>query len=276
MPTLINKRGKKRYVATPYYKGKRGKTKLMPDASKKSYRTAVTYEQEQIEQLKAEMDQTAMDCLTVLKWSDEYLDYVKMHYVKRTYQEKYSAFKRFVSMGIVTASTPVQEINRFIAAKFLNGQVGDRSGNAINKDRKNMATAWRWGTDTMEGFPRAENPFLAVPKKKTEKQPRYVPPMEDFWKVYAHVEQLSKYGDDRNVQDQVMLLAYLHLAARRSELFKAKWSDVDWNTIGCHSPLSCTMIFSCGQKNAWHKAQWIKSIYLCVCLPCPVVTIIMD
>jgi integrase len=52
--------------------------------------------------------------------------------------------------------------------------------------------------------------------------------MDDFWKVYTHVEQLSKDGDERTVQDRVMLLAYLHLAARRSELFKSKWSDVDF------------------------------------------------
>jgi integrase len=106
--------------------------------------------------------------------------------------------------------------------------MGERSGHAINKDRKNMAAAWTWGINTLEGFPRMENPFLAVPKKPEEKQPRYVPPMDDFWRVYTHVEQLAADGDDRNMQDRVMLLAYLHLAARRSELFKAKWSDVDF------------------------------------------------
>jgi len=47
---------------------------------------------------------------------------------------------------------------------------------------------------------------------------RYIPPEEDFWKVYEIAQG----------QDKTMLLAYLHLAARRSELFRLRWEDVDW------------------------------------------------
>lgn len=43
-------------------------------------------------------------------------------------------------------------------------------------------------------------------------------PEDDFWKVYALAEG----------QDRVMLLAILHLAARRSEIFKIKTSDLDF------------------------------------------------
>lgn len=232
MPTLINKRGKKRYVATPYYQGKRGKSKLMPDASRKSYREAVTWEQEQIEQLKAEMEQTATDCLTVLNWSDEYLDYVQKHFVKKTYKEKFGAFERFVAMDQVSASTPVQSIDRYLAAAFLNNQFGERSGHSVNKDRKNMGAAWAWGKDNLADFPAGENPFLAVPKKPEQKQPRYVPPSSDFWKVYDYLEAKAlKSGEDEHLQDRIMLLAYLHLAARRSELFRVKWSDVDFANL---------------------------------------------
>jgi integrase len=48
--------------------------------------------------------------------------------------------------------------------------------------------------------------------------PRYVPPEEGFWKVYEKAEG----------QDKVMLLAFLHLAGRRSEIFRMTWEDVDF------------------------------------------------
>jgi integrase len=51
-----------------------------------------------------------------------------------------------------------------------------------------------------------------------QRQPRYVPPEEDFWKVYEKAE----------AQDKVMLLAFLYSAARRGEIFRLEWADVDF------------------------------------------------
>jgi integrase len=65
------------------------------------------------------------------------------------------------------------------------------------------------------------NPCVAVCEKfPEERQPRYVPPEEDFWKIFEIAQG----------QDKTMLLTYLHLAARRSELFRLRWDDLDWGT----------------------------------------------
>jgi integrase len=53
-----------------------------------------------------------------------------------------------------------------------------------------------------------------------QRQRRYIPPISDFWKVYEAAE---------TKQDRFMLLAYLHTAARRAELFRLCWTDVDFN-----------------------------------------------
>ncbi|MFA4902726.1 MAG: tyrosine-type recombinase/integrase [Desulfobaccales bacterium] len=82
-----------------------------------------------------------------------------------------------------------------------------------NKERKNLLAAWNWGIKYL-ALP-APNPFL-VDKFPEQRHYRYVPSEDDFWKVYDIAEG----------QDNVMLLAYLQLAARRSELFRLRWEDV--------------------------------------------------
>ena len=89
-----------------------------------------------------------------------------------------------------------------------------------------IARTWErpgnWGLDNLEGWPRIGNPFLAIKKYPEKRNPRYVPPEEDFWQVYEAAEG----------QDRVMLLAFLHLGARRSEVFNLQWSDIDLRATG--------------------------------------------
>jgi len=70
----------------------------------------------------------------------------------------------------------------------------------------------------MDGFPVIANPFYAVDRVKEERKPRYVPSEEDFDKVLAIAEG----------QDKVMLTAFINLAAHRGQIFRLKWSDVDF------------------------------------------------
>lgn len=102
------------------------------------------------------------------------------------------------------------------ALNHLQEQAKKRSGHAANKDRKNLIAAWNWGKKCIENFPNL-NPCL-VEKFPEVRTPRYVPPERDFWKVYDMAKE----------QDQIMLLAFLHLAARRGELFRLTWEDIDF------------------------------------------------
>ena len=51
-----------------------------------------------------------------------------------------------------------------------------------------------------------------------KRSPRYIPPEGDFWKIY----------DIAQGPDKVMLLTFLHLGARRSEIFRLKVGDLDF------------------------------------------------
>ncbi len=150
---------------------------------------------------------------------NNYLDEVKVRYSKKTYEEKRTVFRRFIAFTKYPMETPVEEIDRAMIRNFFRHMANTISGNAANKARKNLGAAWRWGERNVDDWPNVRNLFLAMERFKEEKKPRYVPPEEDFWKVYHLAEE----------QDQIMLLAFFHLGARRNELFQLKWSHIDFS-----------------------------------------------
>jgi integrase len=217
MPSLIKKRGKNRYRASVMVKGIK-KEKLFPDSTKQSFREAVIWENETKENLIKVQSQTNLNSLTAIEWANEYLEEAQNRFVDKTFRGKKSAFKRLIQFAQIEPECPVEMLSLDVCRKFLNYQFKTRSGYAANKDRKNLGTAWKWGLDHLADFPTGKNPFLKVQKFPEERSQRYVPPEDDFWKVYDIAES----------QDKVMLFSFLHLAARRNEIFGLKWDDVDF------------------------------------------------
>ena len=191
---------------------KNGKRKEKTFRTKKE---AINWENEMQKNLFSDY-QRNMTCLA--EWAEQYLDFSQVRFVAKTYDEKKSAFKRFFKE--VDATLSVVDLNMTMILKFLQNQLKDRSGYGANKDRKNLLAGWNWGIKYMDPNLPLPNPFL-VEKMPEERSPRYVPPEKDFWKVFNLTEG----------QDRIMLLTFLHLAARRSELFRLKWSDVDFENL---------------------------------------------
>lgn len=148
-------------------------------------------------------------------WAQKYLDYAQSRFSSKTYKEKCLAFRLFFKE--IDHALPVNQLKPADVLKYVVKQKEERSGYAANKDRKNLVAAWNWGMKYMNPALPAPNPCL-VDRMPEIRTPRYVPPEEDFWKIYAVAEG----------QDKVMLLAFLHLAARRGEIFRLTWSDVDF------------------------------------------------
>lgn len=152
--------------------------------------------------------------VSLAEWATKYLDYAQVRFSSKTYEEKKRMFKLFFQA--VSHDLAGSALQAGAVLSFLQAQAEQRSGYAANKDRKNLVAAWNWGMKYL-GLP-SPNPCL-VERFAEQRQTRYVPPEDDFWKVY----DVADAG-----QDRVMLLAYLHLAARRSELFALRWDDVDF------------------------------------------------
>jgi len=174
---------------------------------------AEAWERETKKKLKEEATRSALP--TVLDWANRYCAYSEQKHARKTFQEKQAVFRKFLS---VMRENDLLKITPALAMTYLQQQSKERSGYAANKEKKNLAAAWSWGEKYIDDFPQGINPFQVAERFKEEHGRREMPNEEDFWKV---VETTTG-------QDEVMLLAFFYLAARRSEVFRLKWSDVDF------------------------------------------------
>ncbi|MCK5679311.1 integrase, partial [bacterium] len=148
------------------------------------------------------------------EWALNYLNFAQTKFSRKTYLEKSACFRRFFSA--IAKEKDVNDLGPGDVLKHLTKQATKRSGYAANKDRKNLMVAWKWGVKYQELPP--INP-CQVERFPEERSPRHVPSESDYWKVYEQAW---------TEQDATMLFAYLHLAARKSELFRLSWDDVDF------------------------------------------------
>jgi integrase len=154
---------------------------------------------------------------SLAEWAEEYLTFAREKFSKKSYDEKRLALREFFKT--VNPKLEPTMLTSIVVLKHFNAQAKGRSGYAANKDRKNLIAGWNWAIKYISGWPK-ENPFAGTDKQPAVESPRYIPPLEDFWKVYDWLPA---------GQDKVMLFTFLHTAARRGELFALKWNEVDFS-----------------------------------------------
>ncbi|MCI5157326.1 MAG: site-specific integrase [Candidatus Electrothrix sp. AUS1_2] len=211
-----------RGCSMPYYNKQRGKWQGQVKCDGRKYRklfdtkqSAKSWEIEKLSSLERRIIQPALiPIISLGDWAVQYLDYSKVKHSRKTYEEKQRAFRSFFKS--VDRFLAADQLHKRTVLDHLSAQAQARSGYAANKERKNFVAAWNWAAQYIPGFP-AQNPFL-VERFSEDRTARYVPSEEDFWKVYGQAE---------SEQDRVMLLCFLHLAARRNEIFHLRTEDID-------------------------------------------------
>jgi integrase len=176
-------------------------------------RAAQTWELEKRKELTK--TRTRSDSPDALEWSNRYCEFSRQNHSSATLRAKIRTLKKFLTF---LRSDDLSIVTPAVVMEYLQREARARSGHAANSDRKELAAAWKWGERYLTGFPRVVNPFLAVEKFKEVRSPRYVPEEGDFWKVVTVAQG----------QDKCILLAFFYLGARRGEIFRLKWEDVDF------------------------------------------------
>lgn len=238
MPTFIAKKkgSPKRWKGQVWMDGKMAAVKWFGD-TKADQRAAIVWEEQTKKDLRAakKLNASALiptdSCrrkLTVLEWANAYLEECERRNTYSTFKEKRDGFRRFTRYLAKTEGLapdmPVETFGRRQARLYLAFQKDKRGPNCSNKDRKVLTTAWRWGVAYLDGFPLDQpDPFLGCQRYPEIRTPRYIPPETDFWKVYAVAPE----------REHAMLTCYLNLAARKSELLRLTWDEVDFarNTV---------------------------------------------
>ena len=127
--------------------------------------------------------------------------------------EKRSVYEAFTdTFGIGKNAT---EVKYGDLEAFLGNIAKEVSRKRANRYRIHLVAAWNWGIKSI-GLPR-ENQW-EVEKFREDKSERYIPSIDDFWKVVA------VSGD---IERRILVCA-LHTAARRMELLNLTWEDVDF------------------------------------------------
>lgn len=190
-----------------------GKQRRKQFASKQAAQKWELEEKERCLSQNQQNDQIPTVCLH--DWATSYLDYAKTRFSEKTYDEKRFVFREFFQSS--SAQDDVKNLSANEVRLFLEKEAAQRSGNAANKQRKNLRAAWQWGIKFL-GLPK-DNPFDAVQRFAETRNERAVPTIDDFWRVYAVADTF---------QDRLMLLLCLHTGARRDEVFRLLWKDVDF------------------------------------------------
>jgi len=193
----------KKWRATPKFRNVRGTTKIC--GTKKE---AIEWERAEKERMK-EIFSRKQKGLVLLGLTVKYLNYAQIH-SQKTYQEKHSCCKKFLKE--LDNNILVEDITPEMALNYLLKQKKKRSGNAANKDRKNLLRMFNYGISFLE---LRDNPFAKTEKFPHDREPQYTPPIEDVLRLLAVCTRVER----------IFLDAFLQTGCRRSEAFRWTWHE---------------------------------------------------
>lgn len=220
MPTQIKARGNA-WLARVVVDGRELDSKLFPPGRKKGpeWMAARQWEVERKKELLVAQSgpKTLSGCALLLAWGEGYLAHVDQTMTRKTLVEKQTVMRHFFGFCRRAGVQGIEAVRKPLLIQWLSGIASERGAERANRYRKNLLAAWHWGIDAVEGFPQEQPLLERIKPFPVDAGERYVPPEEDIIRVFQAAQG----------QDLVMLLTFYYTGARRGEVFRLRWDDVD-------------------------------------------------
>ena len=153
----------------------------------------------------------------LLAWGERYLAYAERTMSRATTSEKKTVMKAFFGYCREEGIASLEAVTRPLLTQWLLDLSEERGPDRANRYRQNLLAAWHSGMEAIEGFPQGAPALERIKPFPVDAVERYVPPEEDVIKVL----------NEAHGQDLVMLLTYYYTGARRGEVFRLTWADVN-------------------------------------------------
>jgi len=147
--------------------------------------------------------------LSLYDLSQAYLSDCETRYGAKTVDEKRYCLERFYK---ATGDIAVTDVTPPMLLEFINARAKTQSANSANKDRKNLRAFYSW---IQEMYGIMYDPTAPIKKRPHDKKPRRLIPINDILKAI-----MAAQGHDR-----VLIGAYWHTGARKSEVLRWTWAD---------------------------------------------------
>lgn len=145
----------------------------------------------------------------LLSFCSKYTIYAE-RFIKKTYDEKKALCRRILTAW--DSSFLIKDITPEMVQAYLDDQAAGRSNNASNRDLKNLMAMFTYGRKILDID---HDPLKDIEKRSHDRQPQYVPPLDDVKKVFSITTP----------SERIFLDCYIQTGARRAEIFRWTWND---------------------------------------------------
>jgi integrase len=178
----------------------------------KSKLDAMKWEMEKREELEAPITETPS--ISFQELATEYLTFCHARMQKNTWRQKIKVHRDFLKFS--GKDMLADKIAPIFIERYLNGRVRSAGNKSANRDLREIKALYNWAIAKEIVFIR--NPTRSIEPFPEEPYIPYIPPLEDINRV--------KLAADRDARDFLEIL--FHLAARKSEVARLIWEDVNF------------------------------------------------